>query len=85
MCSKLAQEVSIGLEDLNAVVPRISNDDVPFLIDCDSLGSQELCVRAALRSQKARVLKIRADHEQSVVVEICDHHVSFVVEGHSAR
>jgi hypothetical protein len=59
--AKTAEEVPIGLEDLNPVVPRICNDNIAFLVDAHTLGSHKLRYTAPFRAEELCTFAVSRD------------------------
>lgn len=66
------------------MVAGVGHDDAVLLVHGDALRTQELPVPGALRAQEAGRLAVGPDDQKPVVVEVGDHQVVFVIEGHSS-
>jgi hypothetical protein len=78
--AKLAQEVPIWLEYLYSVIPGVGDNNVSFLVNGDTLWAKKLTIARAFSSKETSRLEIRVDDQQTVIVEICNDHVSIIVE-----
>src|SRR5581483_4904291 len=80
-----SDELSVGVEVLNAVIPGVRDVDASVPTDGDAPGLIELALAGALRSPRSDELPGRAEHLDPVILTVGDIQISRWADRHALR